>query len=286
MRSRLTAHNRRLPPLVLCAVCCVLCVPTSSSAYTFTRNLELGDSGEDVYALQVSLNTDARTRIAASGPGSPGNETDFFGEKTRSAVVRYQNLHADDVLKPLGLSNGTGFVGMATRNKLTEGSGDEEGTSTASISDAIAAFDEMTGAIAEGGGATRAPVDDSRIPTTEKELFAAVDDFAGSKVTDEEIQDFSRQMVLARYGYSTTLGSSSGDDGGTGTPRPQCSDGINNDSGEDTLIDYPKDPDCTGSSDNTERGNSGPSHTGTGGQDASGGSGTGCIALLFTILGL
>lgn len=46
-------------------------------------------------------------------------------------------------------------------------------------------------------------------------------------------------------------------------PAAQCSDGVNNDPAEDTLIDYPADPGCTSATDNTELGNPPPPPTAT-----------------------
>lgn len=87
-------------------------------AVTFSRTLTIGDTGSDVLELQKILNTNSNTRIAVSGPGSPGNETNYFGPLTSSAVAKYQEVHAKDILIPLGLTRGTGFVGQATRTFL------------------------------------------------------------------------------------------------------------------------------------------------------------------------
>ncbi len=83
-----------------------------------TRNLKLGDSGADVRTLQVLLNTFSETRIASVGAGSPGQESTYFGMKTKLAVVKFQELYHQEVLTPAGLSRGTGFVGAGTRAKI------------------------------------------------------------------------------------------------------------------------------------------------------------------------
>jgi len=86
----------------------------------FVRNLRLGDRGLDVKALQIILNSDTETRIAPSGSGSPGQETDYFGQLTLQAVIRFQNLHKKDIFAKAGISGATGFVGTATRSVLEE----------------------------------------------------------------------------------------------------------------------------------------------------------------------
>lgn len=59
------------------------------SAVSFTRDLQLGSTGEDVRALQIYLNARGFT-VAASGPGSAGQETAYFGPATQAALARLQ----------------------------------------------------------------------------------------------------------------------------------------------------------------------------------------------------
>jgi hypothetical protein len=89
-----------------------------SHAATLSRSLSIGDEGEDVRLLQQLLNADKRTAVAATGPGSAGLETTRFGELTKRAVIRYQELYRTEVLTPAGLAKGTGFVGPLTLKKL------------------------------------------------------------------------------------------------------------------------------------------------------------------------
>lgn len=85
------------------------------------RDLKFGDRGEDVRELQQKLNR-AGILVAEVGLGSSGFETDFFGEATRRAVVRYQETHRDKILVPAGLAIGTGYVGFLTRLTLNSSS--------------------------------------------------------------------------------------------------------------------------------------------------------------------
>lgn len=92
---------------------------SQASAQTlFSRDLTVGMSGSDVKALQVMLNQDPSTEVAAAGPGSPGQETAYFGPLTAAAVSRFQERYASEILAPAGLSGGTGYVGVRTRAKL------------------------------------------------------------------------------------------------------------------------------------------------------------------------
>jgi peptidoglycan hydrolase-like protein with peptidoglycan-binding domain len=92
--------------------------PGALAESVMTQNLSLGSRGAQVLALQQALNGDPDTRIASSGPGSPGYETDYFGSLTKAAVMRFQEKYASEILAPAGLSRGNGYVGFYTRTKL------------------------------------------------------------------------------------------------------------------------------------------------------------------------
>lgn len=90
----------------------------TNASGVFTANLSLGSSGVQVVALQRLLNRDVDTRIASAGPGSPGNETAYFGLLTQTAVARFQEKYAEEILVPAALARGNGYVGQYTRAKL------------------------------------------------------------------------------------------------------------------------------------------------------------------------
>ena len=60
--------------------------------------------------------------LKAQGPMiyPEGLITGDFLSLTKAAVVRFQEQHADEILNPLGLEGGTGYVGPATRAKINQ----------------------------------------------------------------------------------------------------------------------------------------------------------------------
>ncbi len=91
---------------------------TASCSVVLSKSLKAGMSDAEVMDLQKALNSDVDTQVAASGVGSKGNETMYFGPATKAAVIKFQNKYASEVLAPAGLSAGTGFVGASTRAKI------------------------------------------------------------------------------------------------------------------------------------------------------------------------
>ena len=98
-----------MPPLVsslLGIPSNVMPVASSGAVFSLTRDLYFGKSGEDVRALQQFLNRNGYI-VASAGPGSPGQETAYFGPATRAAVIRYQLARS--------VSPAVGYVGVLTR---------------------------------------------------------------------------------------------------------------------------------------------------------------------------
>lgn len=91
-------------------------ISSAGVSASFSRGLSLGARGEDVKRLQQLLNSDPDTMVDTSGVGAPGNETEYFGSLTRSAVQKFQEKHS--IAGP-GVP-GYGLVGPKTRAKLLE----------------------------------------------------------------------------------------------------------------------------------------------------------------------
>ena len=88
---------------------------TSFGSVAFERNLKVGSVGEDVRRLQELLNTEGFL-VSESGAGSPGNESTYFGNRTKQALIKFQNFHRNEVLLPVNLTVGTGYFGPSTRD--------------------------------------------------------------------------------------------------------------------------------------------------------------------------
>ena len=90
---------------------------SSVCPYTWTRSLSQGSTGSDVMKLQKFLNSDPDTRVAVSGVGSMGMETDYYGPATAAAVSKFQVKYRSDILSPVNLVNPTGYFGPSTMAK-------------------------------------------------------------------------------------------------------------------------------------------------------------------------
>ncbi len=94
---------------------------TSGACFTFTRDHEMGDSGGEVMQIQKFLNSHG-AQVAASGAGSPGNETTYFGSLTRAAVSKFQASN--------GITPTAGYWGPISRAKANSMCTSNGGTGT------------------------------------------------------------------------------------------------------------------------------------------------------------
>ncbi len=120
-----------------------LFVAANAQAYTHMGTLKMGSTGSQVMELQKALNAKGFV-VSSTGLGSAGNESTYFGAKTKAAVMAFQT--ANDLGKD-------GIVGFNTGSKLASGSS-TGGTSTVPGCTAGAAFSSTTGAPCTGGSTT------------------------------------------------------------------------------------------------------------------------------------
>jgi peptidoglycan hydrolase-like protein with peptidoglycan-binding domain len=114
-----------------------------AQTFDFYRSLKVGDEGQDVLILQKILNQDPDTRIAQSGIGSLGNETTYFGNLTKNAVIKFQNKYRNEVLVPAGLSVGTGYFGPSTMTFLEANLYSSEEIKNKQVIQTSKSFDEL-----------------------------------------------------------------------------------------------------------------------------------------------
>lgn len=103
---------------LFCTFCAIGPFVIFAAEVDFSHTLKLGMRGDEVRALQQVLNSDPDTRVAEHGDGSLGNETNYFGNATKRALIKFQEKYRGEILTPVGLVSGTGILGEKTRLKL------------------------------------------------------------------------------------------------------------------------------------------------------------------------
>jgi ABC-type transport system substrate-binding protein len=81
--------------------------------FQFKSDLRVGSQGKEVEELQKCLAKDPEIY-------PQGEVTGYFGQKTKEAVIKFQEKYRQDILEPVGLKKGTGEVKEKTREKLNE----------------------------------------------------------------------------------------------------------------------------------------------------------------------
>jgi hypothetical protein len=82
---------------------------SGSGCFAFTMTHQQGDTGGEVMQIQKFLNSHG-AMVAASGAGSPGNESSYFGAMTKAALAKWQAAN--------GVSPAAGYWGPVTRAKV------------------------------------------------------------------------------------------------------------------------------------------------------------------------
>lgn len=81
--------------------------------YNFSFNLKVGDKGNDVIALGKALSREGiLPKIYV--------HSNVFTTELFLTVSTFQNKYATEILYPIGLTKGTGYIGPATRAKLNK----------------------------------------------------------------------------------------------------------------------------------------------------------------------
>ena len=139
----------------------------SPGSYVFATDLKQGSTGADVMNLQKVLNMDPATQVAASGAGSPGNETSYFGPATKAAVIKYQQKN--------GITPAAGYVGPITRAKLNGTSGPVSGPTPGPTPTPVPAGTGLTVSSPTQPAASLAPQSAARVPFTKFTVTAGSD---------------------------------------------------------------------------------------------------------------
>jgi lysophospholipase L1-like esterase/peptidoglycan hydrolase-like protein with peptidoglycan-binding domain len=86
----------------------------SASATTLTKDLNPGSTDSQIKILQQFLNQNG-FKLADSGVGSIGRETNYFGQLTSVALGKFQEANQEKIA---GLSNEKGYLGPLTRELI------------------------------------------------------------------------------------------------------------------------------------------------------------------------
>jgi len=160
-------------------------VPTgivACSGVTFTRDLTVGSTGSDVKCLQVLLNTNGYT-LAATGAGSPGMETSYFGPRTLAVIRAFQ------AAKGWTPANQVGPLTRAALNALITGTSTTPVTGLPTGCTSTSGFSPVTGASCATGVTTT-------ITTPGATGYLSVDTLAASPASNANVTATSNIPVL------------------------------------------------------------------------------------------
>jgi hypothetical protein len=87
---------------------------TTSISPVITQDLTTGSTATQVATIQKFLATQEPTFYPTKVVSG------YFGLETKAAIIQFQEKYAPEILKPLGLTKGTGYVGPLTRAKINQ----------------------------------------------------------------------------------------------------------------------------------------------------------------------
>jgi hypothetical protein len=188
-------------------------VPAACVGVTFSRNLRVGMSGQDVMCFQVLLNTHGYV-LAASGAGSPGHETMYFGLRTLASVRKWQVAQGwtpANQVGPLSRARFNAWLTGSTTNTTTTTTTttNNNTTSTGPISAVLSSDTPASGAIIGGqatadllhinftGTGTVTSVTLQRTGISDQNLFTNIYLYDGNtRITDGYSFNVSGQIVI------------------------------------------------------------------------------------------
>jgi len=109
--TELQAEIARISALIAQLMSGVETPISETASGLITKVLKFGMKDNEVKILRTWLAKDAKIY-------PEGKITGYFGSLTKSAVIRFQETYASEILTPIGLIKGTGLVGASTRAKL------------------------------------------------------------------------------------------------------------------------------------------------------------------------
>ncbi len=166
----------------------------ASSALLASGNLTLGSKGAAVMDLQKFLNANG-AQVAASGAGSPGNETSTFGSLTKKALAKWQAAN--------GVSPAVGYFGAISRAKMAAAPAAPApapvtGGTTPTPAPVVPMGTGLTVTLAPDQPASAlAPYNATRIPFTKVQLTASADGAVTVTSLEVERKGLSEDAALA-----------------------------------------------------------------------------------------
>jgi len=230
MRIRYGASIVSIVALVFFASFAAIPTQAETTAFQFSKNLQLRDAGPDVRLLQQYLNAQGFL-VAQSGPGSAGSETLTFGLRTYRALVSYQEVHnlpATGFFGPLTRATVTAIssAGSTPSNTSTNPSGSSQQSGSSNAQSLAPTSSQQTiplsppsvsltfGGGGEGGGGGGSSNSVTSIPDTTPPVVTSISSGTPGQTsttitwtTDENANSQVNYGTTSAYGATTTLNS-------------------------------------------------------------------------------